>query len=135
MAPLHHIKHVRSKKRSKTNKRQEIQPINLLEQEPLVPVTLKEFFPVDFFDKVTVNMTSCYEMKDEEEGDENKLEKSLENKVRALTIPEAFLACMDWRQILNLSEEVHQHIVVALQHLELYADEVKDVGLSMKDPA
>jgi len=38
---------------------------------------------VDFFDKVTVNMTSCYEKEDEEEGDEDKLEKSSENEVRA----------------------------------------------------
>ena len=80
-------------------------------------------------------MTSCYEMEDEEEGDEDQPKESSEHEKRVLTIPKALLACMDWRQILNLSEEVHQHIVVALQHLELYADEVKDVGLSMKDPA
>jgi len=80
-------------------------------------------------------MTSCYEMEDEEEGDENKLEKSSENEVRALTIPEALPACMGWRQILNLLEEVRQQIVVALQHLELYADKVKDAGPSIKDAA
>jgi len=28
---------------------------------------MEEFFPVGFFDKVTINMTSCYEMEDEEE--------------------------------------------------------------------
>jgi len=72
-------------------------------------------------------------MEDEEEGDEDKLEKSSENEERALTITEALLACMDWRQILNLSEEVHQHIVVALQHPELYANKVKDAGPSTKD--
>ena len=74
-------------------------------------------------------------MEDEEEGDENKLEKSSENEVRALTIPEALPACMGWRQILNLLEEVRQQIVVALQHLELYADKVKDAGPSIKDAA
>jgi len=58
-------------------------------------VTLKEFFPVDFFDQVSINMTSCYEMEDEEEGDEDKLKKSSENEVRDLTIPEALQACMD----------------------------------------
>ena len=42
---------------------------------------------------------------------------------------------MDWRQILNLPEEVRQHIVVALQHPDLYADKVKDTGPSMKDVA
>ena len=89
-----------------TNKSQEIQPIDLLEQESLVPVTLKKFFPVDFFDTVTVKITSCYEMEDEEEGDEDKREKYSENEVRALTIPEVLPACMYWRQILNLLEEV-----------------------------
>ena len=74
-------------------------------------------------------------MEDEEEGDEDKWEKSSENEARALTIPEALPACMDWRQILNLQEEVSQHIVVALQHPELYADKVKDADPSMKDPA
>jgi len=33
---------VKSKKKSKPNKRLEIQPVDLLEQEPLVPVTLDE---------------------------------------------------------------------------------------------
>jgi len=77
-------------KRSKTNKRQEIQPINLLEQEPLVPVTLEEFFPTGFFEKVAVNMTSCYET--EEEGDVPP-EESLEHEKRVLTILEALPAC------------------------------------------
>jgi len=101
-------RHIKSKKWPKTNKRQEIQPINLLEQERLVAVTLEEFFPAGFFENITANMTSCYEMEDEEEGDEDELEKSSENEVRALTILEALRACMDWRQILNLSEEVRQ---------------------------
>jgi len=86
-----------SKKRSKTNKSREIQPIGLLEQEPLVPVTLEEFFPAGFFEKVTINMTSCYEMEDEEEGDEDKLKKSSENEKRTLTIRESLPACIDWR--------------------------------------
>jgi len=34
-----------------------------------------------------------------------------------------------------LPEEVCQHIVVALQYLELYADMVKDAGPSVKDAA
>jgi len=80
-------------------------------------------------------MTCCYEKEDKEEGDEDKLEKCLENEVRALPIPEALLVCIDWRQILNLPEEVCQHIVVALQHQKLYADKVKDAGPSMKDVA
>jgi len=41
-------RHIRSKKRSKTKKRQEIQLVDLLEQELLVPITLEEFFPAEF---------------------------------------------------------------------------------------
>ena len=90
---------------------------------------------MDFFDKVTVNITSCYEMEDEEEGDKDKLEKPSENEVRDLTISEALPACMDWRQSLNLLEEVHQQIIVGLQHPELYANKVKYAGPLIKDVA
>ena len=37
--------------------------MDLLKQEPLVPVTLEVFFPMGFFEKVTINMTSCSEIK------------------------------------------------------------------------
>jgi len=33
---------------------------------------LEEFFPVGFFDRVTVNMTSCTELEDGEDGEEVK---------------------------------------------------------------
>jgi len=39
----------KGKKNAETSKRQEIQPIDLLEQKPLVPITLEEFFPMRFF--------------------------------------------------------------------------------------
>ena len=88
-------RHIRSKKRSKTTKRQEIQPVHLFEQKPLVPAVLEEFFLVDFFDKVIINMTACYEMEDQEERDEEKLDKPSESEENTLTILEALLACMD----------------------------------------
>ena len=66
----------RSRKNLRTNKKQDIQPIDLLEQETLTPVTLEEFFPVGFFDKVTVNMTSYTELEDKEDGEEEKHEDS-----------------------------------------------------------
>jgi len=125
-------RHARSKKKSKTNKREEIQPNDVLKQEPLVPVTLEEFFPTGFFEKFTINMTSCYKMEDEEDGDEDQLEESSEYEKGVLTIPKALPACMDWRKILNLSEKVRHQVVVALQHPELYADKVKDAGPSIK---
>jgi len=78
---------------------------------------------MDFFDKVTINMTSCYEMEDKENGDEGTQEKSLGDDDKTLTVLEALLTYMDWTQMFNLPEKVHQR-VVALQHLKLYADKV-----------
>jgi len=39
------------------NKKRKIQHVDILKQESLVPVTLKEISPVDFFNKITVNVT------------------------------------------------------------------------------
>jgi len=39
----------------------------LLEQAPLILVTLEEFFIRDFFRKVVVNMVSCSELEDEDD--------------------------------------------------------------------
>jgi len=73
---------------------------------------LDEFFPIEFFDKVTGNMISCYEMADEKERNEEKLEKASESKEKTLTILEALPTYTDWRQIFNLPEEIHQYLVV-----------------------
>jgi len=67
---------------------QEIQPIDLLEQELLLLITLEEFFPNGFFKKVTVNMTSCYELEDKEDEEEEKLEKPPKDDDKILTILE-----------------------------------------------
>jgi len=61
---------------------------------------------MDFFDKVTINVTSCYEMEGEENEDEEKQEKSSEDNDKTLTVLEASLASMDCRQIFNLPEGV-----------------------------
>jgi len=42
----------------------------LLEQEPLIPVTLEEFFPRGFFKNATVNMVSCSELEDEDDDED-----------------------------------------------------------------
>jgi len=118
----------KSKKKSKASKRHEVQPIDLLEQEPLIPITLEEFFPVRFFEKITVNMTSCYELENEEDGKEAKLEKPPKNDGEALTSLEALPIYDDWRQIFSLPKEMREQIVAALQHPKLYVDKVKSVG-------
>lgn len=46
-------------KKRYVGKKYEVQPVDLLEHEPLVPVTLEEFFSRDLFKKVVVNMVPC----------------------------------------------------------------------------
>jgi len=67
------------KKRSNSNKKLKAQPIDLLEQKPLIHATLEEFFPRDFFKKVTINMVSCFELKgeDDEEDVQANVKKQL----------------------------------------------------------
>ena len=59
--------HSKGKQKSKNVKGHQILPIDLLEQESLFPVTLEGFFPTGFFEKVTVNMTSCSELEEKED--------------------------------------------------------------------
>jgi len=83
-SPRHSIR----KKRSKNVKRYEIQPINVLEQEPLALVTLEEFFPIGFFEKVMVNITSYFKLEEEEDEGSDKYENSLRVANKTLTILE-----------------------------------------------
>jgi len=71
-------------------------PIDLLEQEPLVPVTLEEFFLTGFVEKVTVNMTSCSKLKEEEDEGSDGQEESLQVADKMLTILEALPPRMGW---------------------------------------
>ena len=60
----------RGKKKPNSGKRHGVQPVELLEQEPLVPVTLEEFFPRGFFKNDTVNMVSCSELDDKDDEED-----------------------------------------------------------------
>ena len=88
-----------------------------------------------FFEKITVNMTSCYELENEGDEEEAKLKKSPKNDGEALPSLEALPICDDWRQIFSLPKEIRQQIVAALQHPKLYVDKVKSAGQPMKDVA
>ena len=120
--------HSKGKKKSKNVKRHEILPIDLLKQEPLVPVTLEKFFPTGFFEKVTVNMTSCSELEEEEDEGSDGQEESPQVADKTVTVLKVLPFHMGWGQIFCLPHEMHQHVVAPLQHPELYADKIKDVG-------
>ena len=127
-------RHSKGKENSENVKGYEILPIDLLEQEPLIPVTLQEFFPTGFFEKVTVNMTSCSELEEEEDEGSDGQEESPQLADKTLTILKALPSHMGWGQIFCLPHEMRQHVIAALQHPEIYADKIKDVGASTEDP-
>jgi len=91
----------KGKKRSNAGKKHKAQPIDLLEQEPPVPVTLEEFFIRDFFNKVVVNRLSCFGLQDEddEEDEQKDTQKasSANTYDKVLTILEALPSCMSWK--------------------------------------
>jgi len=71
--------------------------IDLLEQEPLVPVTLEEFFLISFFGKVTFNTTSCSELEEDADEGSNGKEESPQVADKTLTILESLPSRMGWR--------------------------------------
>jgi len=83
--------HSKTKKKSKKVKRQEILSINLLDQELLVPFTLKEF-TIGLYEKVTVNMILCSELKEEEDKRSHRQNESPKVANRTLFILEALPA-------------------------------------------
>ena len=131
------VKRSKGKKKFRGANKQTVLPIDMLEQEPLDPVTLEEFFPEDYFTAVTVNTVSFIEGEEELVGEEAtsiKLtsphsEPVVDSKVAAIL--EALPSRMGWKQIFHLPKEMCQQVALALQHPELYVDKVKDAG----DPA
>jgi len=57
----------KGKKRSNSDKKHEVKLVDLIEQKPLILVTLEEFFQREFFRKVSVNMVLCFELEDEDD--------------------------------------------------------------------
>jgi len=101
----------KGRKRPNSDRKHEVQPVDLLEQEPLLPVTLEEFFPRDFFRKVTVNMVLCSELEDEDsEEDVQDVQEasvlSVDNKV--LAVLEVLPERMSWKQIFHLPKEMRE---------------------------
>ncbi|XP_074298973.1 uncharacterized protein LOC141629964 [Silene latifolia] len=124
----------KGKKKSKTVVKPHVLPINMLEQEPLGPVTLNEFFPQDFLNKVIVCTVSVTEGGD----DKNKIEEGglddavstqqshseKENEIVAAL--DALPTNMGWKQIFHLPKEKRQLIIQGFEKPQLYAGKMKD---------
>ena len=128
----------KGKKRANSDRKHEVQPVDLLEQEPLLPVTLEELFPKDFFRKVAVNMVSSSELEDEDGGEDVQADvqevpaPSIDDRVLAVLefLPER----MSWKQIFHFPEEMCEQVAVALHHAMLYVDKVKTLKELAKLP-
>jgi len=77
-------------------------------------------------------MTSCTDLKNDEDVEEEKLEDSPKGDDKTRIVSEALPAHMGWRQIFCLLEEMYQCVATTLYHSELYVGRVKDVGESSK---
>jgi len=80
------------------------------------PCTQERSFPGNIFDKLAVNMTSCFEV--EEESNERQ-ENSIGEIDKTLAALEAIPVCLNWGQIFSLPNETCQHMLTALRHPKL----------------
>ena len=101
-----------------------LSPIQFESLEPFVqrehrlpnPATQERSFPVNVFDKLAVNMTSCFEV---EEVSDERHENSLCEINKTLAALEAIPVCLNWGQIFSLPNETCQHMLTALRHPKL----------------
>ena len=87
------------------------------------------FFPASVFDKLVVNMTSCSEVEDDASKEDGRQENSSMEIDKTLATLEAILMHRHWGQIFCLFDETCQHMVTALKHSELFANEVQQAIL------
>ena len=74
-----------------------------------------------------VNMTSCSELEEETDEEAASKENCSGETDKNVASLEAMPICLNWGQIFNLPNERCQHMVISLQHLEIYAERVKGV--------
>jgi len=124
----------KERKSPRTSKGTKFCLLTSLSRSPLSLSHLKSFFPTGFFEKVTVNMTLCSELEEEEDEGSDGQEESPRVVDKTLTILEVLPARMGWGQIFYLLDQMCQHVVAILQQPEFYADKIKDVGGSTEGP-
>jgi len=98
-----------------------LKPFVLHEHRLPNPATQERSFIVNVFDKLAVNMTSCFEVEEElDERQDNSL-CEIDNTLAAL---EAIPVRLNWGQIFSLPNKMRQYMLIALKHPELVADKV-----------
>jgi len=80
-------------------------------------------FPVAFFDRTKVNMTSYSKVEETDEEGGNR-ENFLGKRDKTMAALEAMPMCLNWGKIFSIPDKSCQHMVVALKHPKLCADKV-----------
>ena len=104
-----------------------LEPVVLFEPWLLSPNMQERSFLATFLNRTMINMISCFEL--EEETDEEGASKENCSGKTNKTMPtlEVMPICLNWGQIFSLPNMTRQHMVIALQHPEIYAERVKGV--------
>jgi len=92
-------------------------------------VTQERSFPVNVFDKLAVNITSCFEVEEESDKEDGRHENSLGEIDKTLAALEAILVHLNWGQIINLPDDIRQHMVGTLKHPNVITDKVSRASL------
>jgi len=104
-----------------------LEPVVLFEPWLLSTDMKEKSFSVAFLDWTTVNMTLCSDLEEETDEEGVSKENCSGETDKTMAALEAMPMCLNWRQIFSLSNEMCQHMVIALQQLEIYAEKVKGV--------
>jgi len=80
-------------------------------------------------------MTSCSKLEEETNVEGVSKENCSEEIEKIVAARKAMPVSLKWGQIFNLPSETCQHMVIALQHQEVYAKKVKDVVKMAEMPA
>jgi len=93
-----------------------LEPAVLYEHGLASPAKQGGFFLVSVLNKLTVNMTSCSEVKEEADEEDGRQENSSVEMDRTMDALKALPICLNWGKIFSLPDETHQHMVIALKH-------------------
>ena len=99
-----------------------LEPVVLCEPWLLSPNMKDKTFPAD---RTTVNMTSYSELEEEIDEEGVSKENSSGEIDKTMAALETMPICLNWGRIFPLPSETCQHMIIALQHPEIYAEEVK----------
>jgi len=99
----------------------------LIEPWLLSPSTEERPCSAAILNRATVNMTSCSELEEETNEESDSKENCSEEIDKTMASLEAMPKGLNWGRLFSFPSETHQHMVIALQHLEIQAGKVKTV--------